>query len=675
MLTLLLWGVALLAVSGVPALVHRGRAGEAASCALALLGAGGGLGAAVATIATGRTGTATAAWQLPGAQLALRLDPLAAAFLLPIFLLGALASVYGLGYWPARERESAGRVRLFAGLLLAGMATVVVAAHAMLFLVAWEAMAIAAFFLIAAEDQDADARAAAWLYLIATHAGTLALLGLFVVMRAERGTFLLGPLPASAGALAASAIFLLAVAGFGFKAGIVPLHFWLPGAHANAPSHVSALLSGAMLKVGVYGIVRVLLYLPDPPLWWGGLLVLAGLASALVGISLALTQSDMKRALAYSSIENVGIITVALGLATVGRAAGIETLAAIGLAAAIAHVWSHSLFKGLLFLCAGCVLHAAGTRNVEKLGGLLRGMPVTGTLFLTGAAAASALPGLNAFVSEWLLYVGLVGEAGRGSVTALAAAVIALVGALAVVCFVRLASSVFLGSARSAEAEAAHEAPALMRAPLVVLGVLCVALGVFPAVLAPPLETITGAPGTLAPLFRGLSLPLLAAAVASALVLALLVARTRRSPRRPTWDCGYARPAARMQYTAGSLSEWFTAHLLPSFFLPASRVTSPASLFPVRASLEVAVDEPFADRLLEPLARRWARRAMRVRVMQQGRLPLYLLYIFVTLLVLVAWLVVFPVVASGGGRVASGVGRRVSGVADASGVGRRGGGG
>ena len=413
-LLILVLSIVLLALSGTPALLTRGRAGEYASTALVLLGAAGGLTAAVRTLASGRTASATARGNCRTPILALRLDPLAAAFLLPIFVLGALASVYGLGYWPAQHQASAGRVRAFTGLLLAGMATVVVAAHAMLFLVAWETMAIAAFFLIATEDTDADVRGAAWLYLIATHVGTLALFALFVVLRAERGTFLLGPVAASAGAITTSAILLLALVGFGFKAGIVPLHFWLPGAHANAPSHVSALLSGAMLKVGVYGIIRIILFLPRPPVWWGGLLVALGLTSALVAISLAIGQADMKRALAYSSIENVGIIIVAVGLFVIGRATGVPALAALGLAAAIAHVWNHSLFKGLLFLGAGSVLHGTGTRRIDRMGGLLHRMPATGTVFVIGAVAAAALPGANGFVSESLLYLGLIREALRG---------------------------------------------------------------------------------------------------------------------------------------------------------------------------------------------------------------------------------------------------------------------
>ena len=652
MLTLLVMSIVVLALSGLPALVWRMRAGEQASTLLVILGTAGGLITAIATLASGRTSSAARPWQLPNALLALRLDPLSAAFLLPILILGALTSVYGLAYWPAHERASAGRVRVFMGLLLAGMTTVVVAAHAMLFLVAWETMAMAAFFLIAAEDNDAEARKAAWIYLIATHAGTLALFALFVLMRGESGTFLIGPIGSAASIATTSAMLILALAGFGFKAGIVPLHFWLPGAHANGPSHVSALLSGAMLKVGVYGILRIVLLLPQPQVWWGGLLVGLGLISALVAITLAITQSDMKRVLAYSSIENVGVITVAIGLSLIGRATGAPVLAALGLAAAVAHVWSHSLFKGLLFLGAGSVLHATGTRRIDAMGGLLRSMPVTGNVFFIGATAAAALPGTNAFASEALLYFGLVTAASRGSIVTLAAAIVALAGALAVACFIRLAGSIFLGVARTGAAASAHEAPLLMRAPLVILGMTSIMLGLFPAAIARALETITGVPGVIAPFLHAIALPLQLGAVAIALTLSVLLAATRHSPRRPTWDCGYARPTPRMQYTARSLSEWFTTHLTPRFLRPAARTLAPAGLYPATSAFATDVDEPFADRLLQPLAARWAARAMRLRWLQQGRLPLYLLYIFFTLVASVAWVVAFPYVArvSGGGR-------------------------
>lgn len=642
MLAFLLVALALTAISGFPALIFRGRKGEVVSAAIAVAGAASGLTAVVSTLRSGASHTATAQWQLPNAALALRLDPLAAAFLVPIFILGAAASIYALGYWPASEQRSAPRVRVFLGILLAGMAAVVVAAHAILFLFAWETMALASFFLIAADDRDGEVREAAWIYLIATHIGTLGLFAMFVVLRLLNGTFALGPV-AEAGAIASTALFLLAIFGFGFKAGIVPLHFWLPGAHANAPSHVSAILSGAMLKVGIYGLARTLSWFDAPPGWWGGFLVAVGLLGALAAMLLAIGEADMKRALAWSSIENVGIIIAALGVATFGRATGSAALAAIGLAAAILHVWNHSLFKGLLFFGAGSVLHATGTRRVDLLGGLLQRMPVTGATFIVGAIAASALPGANGFVSEALLYYGFFVVAPTGSMLGLGAALLALVGALAVVSFVRLTGTIMLGSARSTHASHAHEAEPSMRFALGFLSALVLLAGLFPAAPVSPLSAI--APGTrehVAPFLDVITLPVQITAVSSALLLLALVAATKRSPRHVTWDCGYAAPTARMQYSARSLGEWISERLVPRFFRPKVRGTIPAGSFPTSASFAVETHEPFGESIYKPAAATWARRAMRFRWLQQGHLPSYLLYIFLTLVAGICWAVVYP---------------------------------
>jgi len=619
----------LLALSGIPSLMTGRRAGEWVSSAIVVAAAILGLAGAADVLSHARRITGSVTWQLPAATLALRIDPLAAAFLLPIFILSACAAVYALDY--ARQQA---RVRFFAGLLGAGMAGVIVAAHGMVFLVAWEIMAVAAFFLIATNDDDSEVRIAAWMYLIATHVGTVALLAMFTLLRGARGTFLLGPVAATAPM--AATIFLLALAGFGFKAGVMPLHFWLPGAHANAPSHVSALLSGAMLKVGIYGLMRTLSFFAAPPAWWGVVLLFFGLASAMIAIALAVAQSDLKRALAYSSIENIGVILTALGVAVLGRATAHPLWIALGMGAAILHVWNHSLFKGLLFLAAGSVLHATHRRRIDDLGGLLRRMPVTGTTFIVGAAAAAALPGANAFLSEALLYLGFFEAARDSSAVALGAAVLALAGALAVVCFVRLAGIVFLGAPRSESAQQAKEAGWAMRLPLLILAVACIAPGIWPELVVAPLGVIIGNDGAgsaLAPF----ALPLRITAFATIGLAAVLLLRARRSPRALTWDCGYAAPSTRMQYTGRSFGEWLTERLMPGFFRPTVEVAAPRGLFPAEATLLVRVDEPFADRVYLPRARRWAKRAARLRWVQQGRLPLYLLYIFLTLLAAIAW--------------------------------------
>jgi hydrogenase-4 component B len=422
---------------------------------------------------------------------------------------------------------------------------------------------------------------------------------------------------------------------------MMPLHFWLPAAHANAPSHVSALLSGAMLKVGLYGLIRVLSLFAAPPAWWGIVLLTMGLASAVTAIALAVAQADLKRALAYSSIENVGVILTALGLAVLGSATAHPLWIALGMGAAIMHVWNHSLFKGLLFLAAGSVLHATHRRRIDDLGGLLRRMPVTGTVFFAGAAAAAALPGANAFLSEALLYLGFFEAARDSSAVALGAPAIALAGALAVVCFVRLASLVFLGSPRTEAARHTEEAGWPMRLPLIALSVACIVPGLWPMLLARSLGSIVGNNAVVSAL-APFALPLRITALFAIGVAVAMVVRARRSPRAVTWDCGYAAPNARMQYTARSLGEWLTERLMPAFLRPAVEVAPAHGLFPSGASFEVRMDEPFADRFYIPRARRWAERAARFRWVQQGRLPLYLLYIFITLLAAIAWSVAGP---------------------------------
>jgi len=631
---LVVTSIALIALSGVPALVTRSRVGQWVSSAMVVAGSALGLAGAADVLAHARAVAGAAPWHLPGALLSIRVDPLAAAFLLPIYILSAAVAVYALG------QPSTPRVRCFIGLLSAGMAGVVVAANAILFLVAWEIMAVAAFFLIATNDDDAEVRGAAWLYLVATHIGTMALLAMFVLLRTVRGTFHFGPVVAPA-ALCAT-LFLLALAGFGFKAGVMPLHFWLPGAHANAPSHVSALLSGAMLKVGLYGLFRVLSFFAAPPAWWGVVLLAAGLVSAVTAIALAVAQAELKRALAYSSIENVGVIVTALGFAVLGRATGHPLWVALGMGAAVMHVWNHSLFKGLLFLAAGNIVHATHLRRIDQLGGLLRRMPLTGTAFIAGAAAAAVLPGSGAFLSEAVLYLGFLAAARDGAAVALGAAAMALAGALAVVCFVRLTGVVLLGVPRTGAAAQASESGWAANIPLVILAGASIAPGVWPAALVRPLAAIIGKENVVASALAPFAVPIRVTMLAAIVVAAILLIRARRSPRAMTWDCGYAAPGARMQYSGRSMGEWLTERLTPAFLGPRVQVASPRGVFPAAAALDVRVDEPFADRLFVPGARRWAERAARLRWLQQGRLTLYLLYIFITLLVAIAWSIAAP---------------------------------
>jgi len=474
-LNLILIAIALAAGSGLPALAlpRASLAGQRLAAGIMCLASALGLGGAASCLIGAVPEAVPLAlfpWPAMGGGF-VALDPLSAFFLVPVLLMGALGPLYGLGYWPQdRHKRNARKLQLFWGLLVAGMALLVIGRHAMIFLLGWEVMALSAFLLVTSEDQREESRRAGFIYLQGTHTGTLALFALFALWRWATGSFEL--IPAAAGSLGLgvqSALFLLALISFGVKAGIMPLHFWLPGAHANAPSHVSAMLSGVVLKMGIYGLVRFFLLLPDLPGLWGGLVLTLGAVSGLLGVVFAIGQHDLKRLLAYHSVENIGIILMGLGLAMLGRASGRPEWLVLGFAGCLLHVWNHSFFKSLLFFCAGSVDHGAHTRQLDQLGGLSRKMPWTATMFLIGAVAICGLPPLNGFVSELFVYLGLfktVTVSGEvGSAAMIAVPVLAMIGALAVSCFVKVYGGAFLGEPRTAGGARPTSPPWSMRMP------------------------------------------------------------------------------------------------------------------------------------------------------------------------------------------------------------------
>ncbi len=652
-LDLIIVAIGLAAVSGAPGAVlpRRSQRGERVAAALMVSAALAGLAGAAGAFC-GRPGGAPAAffpWPAAGNGL-VGLDALSAFFLVPVFLMGALGPLYGLGYWPQRRHPGNGRkLRLFWGLMVAGMALLIISRHALTFLLGWEFMALSAFFLVSAEDERAESRQAGWIYLLATHVGTLALFALFALWRHTTGSYALSPVaPGSLGMGTAHLIVLLALLGFGLKAGVMPLHFWLPGAHANAPSHVSAMLSGVVLKTGVYGLVRWFSLLPDPPAAWGGLTLLLGVASGLLGVLFAIGQHDLKRLLAYHSVENIGIILMGLGLAMLGRSAGRPEWIALGLAGCLLHVWNHSFFKSLLFLSAGAVVHATHTRQLDRMGGLAKTMPWTAAGFFAGAVAICGLPPLNGFVSEWFVYLGLLSRAtapGAGvSAAVIGVPALAMIGALAVACFVKVYGTVFLGEPRTRAAARAREAPFAMRLPMAVLAACCVLIGVAPALAAPVLDACAacwlhaadGLPparlGALAPLgvISLLALSLLAFAAG----FTVLLLRRAGAPRTgPTWDCGYARPTARMQYTAASFAQTIVS-LFIRVLRPHGQRPRVTGLFPRPTHTHSHVSDAVLDRWLLPAGIRietwfgWFHR------FQRGLTQHYVLYILLTLLAL-----------------------------------------
>ncbi|MBW6511603.1 MAG: hydrogenase [Desulfuromonadaceae bacterium] len=586
------------------------------------------------------------AWSVPAGQLSIAIDPLSAVFLLPLFLVFALGSIYGHGYWPQREHPESGRgLRFNYGLLAGAMVLLVVARNGVLFLLGWELMALAGFFLITTEQEKADARRAGFIYLCATHTGTLALFAMFSLLGANTGS-LAFPLAGSL-ATGGTAIFLLALGGFGVKAGMMPLHIWLPGAHAAAPSHASAVLSGIMIKTGIYGLVRVTSFFSEIPPWWGWTILIIGAISGIFGVAFAIAQHDIKRLLAYHSVENIGIIALGIGAALLGRSYHIPQLVLLGMAGALLHVINHGLFKALLFLSAGALIHTTGTREIDQYGGLLRRMPFSGLFFLGGAVAICGLPPFNGFISEWLIYLGLFqtvqGQPLPVSLVLLAMPTLAMIGALAVACFVKVFGVTFLGEPRSEQSRHGHEAPKSMLLAMAGLLISCAWIGLFPTSLAPLLSSaVLSWSSVSAQSLAGPMSPLLLIGISGwvllsglALVGFWLWRRARHAPEKvATWGCGFPFPSPRMQYTASSFGDFLVR--LFRFGLWSERHGGQVEgVFPARSEFSSHTPDTVLDRLLLPVMAAAAWLFYRIRhLVHNGRVGLYLLYVMLALVVL-----------------------------------------
>jgi hydrogenase-4 component B len=651
---LVIAGMVLAAASGVPGLwkARQREGGEVLATTLMVAGALCGIVGAGLAIARPSAGI-DLGWPVPGGRFAIRIDGISALFVIQIFLISALGSVYGLGYWKQSEHPRDGRkLRLFYGIMTAGMALLVCAHNTMLFMAGWEIMALAAFLSLTTQDDQRTVREVGYVYMVATRLATLCLFAMFALLFVATGNFdFAASGPISAGS--ATAILILAIVGFGLKAGVMPMHVWLPGAHASAPSHVSALMSGVLIKMGIYGLVRVFSLFPHPPLWWGQLILLLGCISGILGVAFAISQHDFKRLLAYHSVENIGIICMGLGVALLGRSLGNTTLVALGLGGAILHVWNHGMFKGLLFLSAGSVLHATHTRDIDELGGLAKRMPWTALGFLVGAVAICGLPPLNGFVSELLVYLGLFRSAAlpNGNLWltgALGAPALALIGALALACFVKAHGAMFLGEPRSERTAHAAESNRFILAPMAALAGICFLVGLLPWIVTPILDraVLAWAPElagsgqrlmVLAPLswvslLGGLLLVVLLVAVA------LLRRNLRANPaaRVGTWDCGYVAPGPTMQYSSSSFAQTlvglFSWALRPKVSKPDTR-----GLFPHPEAFTSHVADVVLDSVLIPAAQLGTRVLHWFRWVQRGSMQAYLLYILLTLIVLFFW--------------------------------------
>jgi hydrogenase-4 component B len=594
---------------------------------------------------------------LPGLPFHFRLDALAAFFVLLLGVASAGISIFAAGYFRRAEGAPPGLMCLQYHVFLASMLLVLTADDAYAFMVMWETMALSSFFLVTTNHRIAEIRRAGYLYILVAHIGAIAILLCFGVLQANTGDYTFANMRAQTlSPFWASAAFLLALFGFGAKAGILPLHIWLPEAHPAAPSPVSALMSGVMLKTAIYGLLRVSLDLLGSPLWWWGVVaLLLGLLTAMFGVVFAAVQTDMKRLLAYSSIENIGLLIIALGLALIFSAYRMQALAALALTAMLYHCLNHAVFKSLLFLGTGAVLHATGERSLGKLGGLMRFMPWVGWVMLIGVVASAGLPPLNGFVSEWLLLQSLlftttIPNQYLSMLIPIFAAGVVLVAALAGYVMVKFFGIIFLGQPREEKLVQAHDAGKFERLGLLWLAAGCVLLGVFPVTVIETIDPIavqlighglsqSGRIGNwllLAPVSaaRASYSPLIFLLV-TALVVMLTIAIVHRLyharvRRANPWDCGYPLQTARMQDSAEGFGQPIRQIFEP-FFRMTRELPTPFDSAP---RYKVTVEDPLWQWVYLRIAKATENVSRFIGRLQRGRISIYLMYSFVTLIAL-----------------------------------------
>jgi len=645
-------------------------AGFSLAAAASLLAAAAG----VWVVSSGMTYRAVMSIGLPDLPFHLRLDPLAGFFMTVVGLLSFFVSVYSIGYIRGMiGQRPITRLFIFYALFLAGMFMVILADDALFFLISWEVMAAASYFLVLFEDERVENRRAAFLYIVVAHVGAIAILLSFGVMsglvtgfEGFHGYTFDAMRQAQYPPEWATAAFLLAFFGFGAKAGVIPLHVWLPEAHPVAPSNVSALMSGVMLKTAIYGIIRVTFDLIRVfPWWWGTVVLVFGLISAIMGVLFALMQHDLKRLLAYHSVENIGIILIGIGLSMIFQSFGFPLLAALALIAGLYHTLNHAIFKGLLFMGAGAVLHATHERNMEEMGGLIHQMPWTAALFLVGCISISGLPPFNGFVSEWLTFQAFLLSPSLPSplmklLIPMGAALLALTAALAAACFVKAFGVTFLGHWRGHHNPSIHEVNWPMRIGMIMAAVSCLVLGILPTIVIDWMDKVpeqlvgtsigqtAGAFGWMwltpvAPERASYSGPIVFFGILGVILLAFLLLHVRSGAikRVPLWDCGFEKVTPRMQYTA------------TAFSMPIRRIFG--FLFSIREQIKLApraahrtipgkmqyslrVRDRFWGWLYKPLIdiSFWISR--KVGRLQQGRIQAYLIYSFVTIIVLLMFM-------------------------------------
>jgi len=645
---------------------QQGENASRATHGLAALASASGVLFSMGILLTGKSWAFEIAGSLPVGALRLAVDSFSAFFIFVISFLSLAASIFAIGY--TREyvhKKNLALLGFFYNLFILAMVLVTAVQNAFYFLFFWELMSLASYFLVIFEHEKPEARSAGTLYLIMTHVGTAFITAAFLLLYIHTGSFSFGAFKLASGTLPLALkniIFLAALIGFGTKAGVIPLHIWLPQAHPQAPSHVSALMSGVMIKTAIYALLRFFFdFLGEAPGWWGNAILSVAILSTLLGILYALMENDLKRLLAFSSIENIGIILLGVGMALVFRSLHQPLYMAFALIASLYHVLNHAVFKGLLFLGAGSVLSGAHTRNMEDLGGLIRKMPWTAAYFLIGAMAIAGLPPLNGFVSEWLTFIalllGLEGATGVGMhfFSPLLAALLGFAGALAATCFVKAFGISFLGNSRSPHAAHAHEVDGSMKWGMGILAVSCLGLALaapwVAQILGKVTETISGSSVPVAVFVEKVFLkspsgssqfsPLLIALILSGFLLGavffLRLALGKQLARiGPSWDCGMPGLEPRMQYTSTGYSKPLR-RIFSFLYQPTRRVEledEGHEMLRTAQRFESKITHPVDEWVYKPLAGLVYRLSQKAKRIQTGHIQLYLSYIFITLILL-----------------------------------------
>lgn len=584
-------------------------------------------------------------------DLTFKVDSVSLFFLIPVFLISPLALIYSFQYMADEKKMVRTAINyFFFTVLVASMALVVTASNMVTFALAWEIMSLSSFFLVVFDYQVKGNRKAGYLYFIFAQGGAMFLFAAFALLYRHTASFdfaTFASIPESAKLL----VFVLAFLGFGSKAGIFPLHIWLPKAHPAAPSHISAIMSGVMIKMGIYGIFRMYLLLDAATPLIGQIVLATGMVTGVLGVVYALAKQDIKQLLAYSSVENIGIILIGLGIGMVGVSEQNQAMAFFGFAGAFLHVFNHSIFKSLLFMGAGAVLHQAKTKNIDQLGGLMKRMPVTGKTFLAGSVAISGLPPFSGFIGEFLIYYGAfygISSHRLPFILAILAIIsLAVIGGLATACFTKVVGLAFLGEPRTDNAANATEAGFSMGLVMIFMAVACLVIGVVPEpfirLAFAGIKDIPFTSGYDIQSFMGIvhQISLTAALfIGIVLILSLLrkiLYRNKEIGSGGTWGCGFTQPTVRMQYTGTSYAAEMIDFYRP--FVPVKKIyTGITKIFPGKTTWETSVDDIAEVNYLERLVKPLLRVLRSLRWIQHGNIQLYIAYIIVAIIVLLLFL-------------------------------------